>query len=220
MPLTRPDSIPRVYSPSTTPKIPSLKALLEHNADLPTTIPSNFPSETEQSESLNSHDIRFSHTGIHENLHSNLPPKTMCFTQEPIPDIISDRSLAQYGSNSPFRHREVIREWVEQIFVRNDNIGLVEFHTTVESAQKKGDEWVLTLRKEIPGDKNYWWQEVFDALVVATGHFSLPYVPQIPGLVEFDQRFPGKIRHSKHFRSADEFKGKVRRCTPAQDMPR
>lgn len=135
----------------------------------------------------------------------------MCFTQEPIPDIVSERALAQYGSNAPFRHREVIREWVEDIFVRGDNVSLIEFQTTVERVEKRGCEWVLTLRKEMPGDNNYWWQEVFDALVVATGHFSLPYVPHIPDLAEYDQRFPGKIKHSKHFRSVDEFKGKVRR---------
>ncbi|EXJ78573.1 hypothetical protein A1O1_08974 [Capronia coronata CBS 617.96] len=197
-----------VYSPELSPSIPSLCALLEQKADQPVTIPTDFPCDTNKTESINSYQIRYSDTGIHENLHSNLPPQTMSFTQEPIPNIISERALAQYGPNAPFRHREVIREWVEEIFNHAGHQDLVEFNTTVEHAEKRGDEWVLTLRKLIPEKKrNHWWQEVFDAVVVATGHFSLPYVPDIPGLVEYDQRFPGTVRHSKHFRSTNEFKG-------------
>ncbi|KAK4942563.1 hypothetical protein LTR10_017692 [Elasticomyces elasticus] len=198
-----------VYASEHSPKIPSLRALLEHKADQPVLKPSSFPTETNTSELINSLQLRYSDTGIHEYLHSNLPPQTMCFTQEPIPEILSERTLAQYGSNAPFRHREVIRGWVEDIFVRGGTDKLIEFNTTVECAEKKGDEWVLTLRKSTPGGKkNSWWQEVFDALVVATGHFSLPYVPEILGLAVYDEKYPGRIRHSKHFRSVDEFNGK------------
>lgn len=135
----------------------------------------------------------------------------MSFTQEPIPEVLSKRTLEQYGGKAPFRHREVIREWVENIFHDKGHQNLIEFNTTVEHVEKKGEEWVLTLRKILPGSiKNYWWQEVFDALVVASGHYSLPYIPNIPGIVEYEAKFPGRIRHSKHFRSTDDFKGKVR----------
>ncbi|OAL40688.1 hypothetical protein AYO20_00424 [Fonsecaea nubica] len=198
-----------VYTADHSPKIPSLRKLLKHQADLPVRTPAGFPSETARTEAINSPQLRYSDTGIHENLHSNLPPQTMCFTQEPIPEILSERTLVQYGSNAPFRHREVIRGWVEDIFVRGGTHHLIEFNTTVERAQKKGDEWVLTLRSAPPGSKmNYWWQEVFDALVVATGHFSLPYVPDIAGLADYDERYPERIQHSKHFRSVEQFRGK------------
>ncbi|EXJ58259.1 hypothetical protein A1O7_05684 [Cladophialophora yegresii CBS 114405] len=198
-----------VYAADDAPKIPCLRALLDNRADQPVAIPSSFPCETEITEAVNSAESRYSGTAVHEYLHSNLPPQTMCFTQEPIPEILSERTLAQYGSNAPFRHREVIRDWVEDIFIRGGGLDLVEFHTTVERAEKRGDKWVLTLRKAAPGaTKNIWWQEVFDAVVVATGHFSIPYIPAIPGLVEYDEKFPGRIKHSKHFRSVDEFSGK------------
>lgn len=175
---------------------------------MPVPIPSSLPIETGIMESINSQQLRYADTAIHEYLHSNLPPQTMCFTKEPIPAIVSERTLAQYGSNAPFRHREVIRGWVEGIFVKGSTHQLIEFNTTVERAEKQGDQWILTLRKSTT-DKNYWWQEVFDALVVATGHFSIPYVPSVPGLVEYDERYPGRIKHSKHFRRIDEFRDKV-----------
>ncbi|KAK7420961.1 hypothetical protein QQX98_002526 [Neonectria punicea] len=133
----------------------------------------------------------------------------MSFTQEPIPKVVSECTLAKYGPNAPFRHREVIREWVEGILKRDGNDGLVEFNTTVELAEKTGDEWVLTLRKTTSGDsEDHWWQERFDAVVVATGHYYLPHVPDIPGLVQYEQRYPGRIKHTKHYQTAEEFKDK------------
>jgi cation diffusion facilitator CzcD-associated flavoprotein CzcO len=134
----------------------------------------------------------------------------MAFSQEPIPDVKTARVLPQYGPIPVFRHREVIRQWVEDIFTRGNHNDLIEFNTTVERAEKVRDEWVLTCRKDAPDEeKNQWWQETFDALVVASGHYSVPFIPKIPGLVEYDERFPGKIKHTKHYSTADEFKGQV-----------
>ena len=133
----------------------------------------------------------------------------MAFTQEPIPAVIPEKVLPQYGPIPVFRHREVIREWVENIFTAGGHQNLIEFNTSVELAEKVGDEWILTLRKDIPGaPANHWWQERFDALVVATGHYHLPYIPSIPGLAEYGEKFPGKIKHTKHYDTADEFRGK------------
>lgn len=196
-----------VYTPHLPAKIPSLRDLVEGNADIAIPIPPELPAETLKSEAVNSHQLRYSDSAQHEHLHSNITPSIMSFTQEPFPDKLSDRTLKAYGTGAPFRHRETTRGWIEDIFVKNGNDKFLELGTTVERAVKEGDEWVLTLRKEGPG-KDYWWREWFDALVVATGHYNIPWFPDIPGLVEYDERFPGRIVHSKHFRSANKFKGK------------
>ena len=46
--------------------------------------------------------------------------------------------------------------------------------------------------------------ELFDHLVVSTGHFSTPNVPQFPGV----EMFPGRVLHAHDFRDAREFTGK------------
>jgi len=46
--------------------------------------------------------------------------------------------------------------------------------------------------------------EVFDHVVVASGHFSTPNVPYFEGV----ESFPGRVMHAHDFRSADEFAGK------------
>ncbi|KAJ5893254.1 dimethylaniline monooxygenase [Penicillium taxi] len=198
-----------VFEPQADHGIPSLESLIQGRADQTVPIPANFPCKTPVTEEINSQKERFSATAAHQNLHSNLPTEIMCFTKEPIPIVLSEQTLAQYGPSSPFRHREVMRNWVESVFGCADNRRLIELETSVELAERVGDEWVLTLRNLIPSEmKNYWWQEKFDALVVASGHYYLPYIPDIPGLVEYDRNFPGRIRHSKHYPSADDVKNK------------
>lgn len=148
---------------------------------------------------------------MHEHLESNIGADVMSFTQEPFPDIISKRSRDQFGPKSPFRHRETVRRWIEALFNRNGYRDFVEFNTTVELAEKVGEEWVLTLRKETKGadEKDFWWQERFDAIVVATGHYNVPYIPDIPGLVDLNEKIPGLVMHSKQYRDPEHFRGKV-----------
>jgi cation diffusion facilitator CzcD-associated flavoprotein CzcO len=111
----------------------------------------------------------------------------------------------------------LIREWIEGVLIRGKPHGLIQFNTTVELAEydQKSAEWKLTLRKEQPGQEtDYWWQEKFDTLVVASGHFYRPYIPDIPGLLEFDETFPGRLQHSKHYRNVEEYRDKVRKSRP------
>jgi trimethylamine monooxygenase len=56
--------------------------------------------------------------------------------------------------------------------------------------------------QDLPNDHTY--SEEFDHVIVASGHFSTPNVPEFPG---FD-RFNGRILHAHDFRDAREFSGK------------
>ncbi len=66
--------------------------------------------------------------------------------------------------------------------------------------------------------KDHIYSEVFDNVIVASGHFSTPNVPFFPGL----DRFGGRVLHSHDFRDALEFKGKdvmvVGRSYSAEDI--
>ncbi|KAF2662129.1 putative dimethylaniline monooxygenase [Lophiostoma macrostomum CBS 122681] len=198
-----------VFTRDEVPQIPSLRALLDGQADLPVEVPSELPCETPLDERLNSQHVRYSGTGAHEHLHSNLPPEIMCFSDEPIPRKVSARTLANFGPEAPFRHRDVMQRWVQDVFRRGKHEQLIEFNTAVERVDKKDQEWVLTLRKSDPGLRdNVWWQERFDAVVVATGHYYIPSFPRIPGLAEYDERFPGRIQHSKHYQNCEQYTNK------------
>lgn len=199
----------RVYTPHLPAAIPSLPDLIAGNIDHPVPIPTSFPTETPKSAQINSHQLRFSDSAQHEHLHSNITPEIMSYTTEPFPATLSPRTLEKYGPGAPFRHREVIRQWIEDIFLKGGHDKFLELSTWVERAEKVNGEWVLTLRKEGAGASDYWWQERFDALVVATGHYNVPWIPEVEGLLEWDRRGKGRVVHSKHFRRGEDFQGKV-----------
>lgn len=79
----------------------------------------------------------------------------------------------------------------------------VRFSQAVKSVEhsKEDSKFTVTVR-DLPNDKFY--SEVFDHVVVASGHFSTPHVPVFPG---FD-KFPGRVLHAHDFRDAVEFKDK------------
>lgn len=92
---------------------------------------------------------------------------------------------------------------------------MVSLQTTVEKAEKKGDQWVLSLRQ--PGHaepdgqlRDFWWQETFDAIVVATGHYNVGAIPSVQGLGDTYKTIPTAFVHSKSYRTPDSYVAKVR----------
>lgn len=132
----------------------------------------------------------------------------MEFSEEAIPDERSALSILRHGTDTPFRKWDVIQGYIASLVDRKGYNDLVSYNTTVELVEKVGAEWKVTLRKD--GEhSDYWWVEWFDAVVVASGHYWVPYIPQIAGLEDFETARPGSILHSKHFRGRDQFKNKA-----------
>ncbi|OBR03378.1 Thiol-specific monooxygenase [Colletotrichum higginsianum IMI 349063] len=90
--------------------------------------------------------------------------------------------------------------------------GEVEEKEGKEDQDKEAEEeWKLTLRQSDPASStDSWWEERFDALVVASGHYSVPYIPPTPGLAAFAaSRPPGSVIHSKHYRGRAAYLGRT-----------
>lgn len=132
----------------------------------------------------------------------------MEFSKEPIPVERSELSIANHGPDTPFRKWDVIQRYVQGLVDRKGYSDFVSYETSVEKVEKVGTEWKVVLRKN-GKHRDYWWVEWFDAVVVASGHFWVPYIPAIDGLEEFEKARPGSIIHSKHFRGRKNFVGKV-----------
>jgi cation diffusion facilitator CzcD-associated flavoprotein CzcO len=85
------------------------------------------------------------------------------------------------------------------------------YNTTVELVHKDNEtrKWVLTLRRPLENSqKDKWWTESFDAVVVASGHYSVPFIPSTPGLAELSHNFPSSVSHSKAWRDPEKYRGK------------
>ncbi|PGH02231.1 hypothetical protein AJ79_07680 [Helicocarpus griseus UAMH5409] len=187
-------------------ELSDFERLANRTADEPIAAPESLPAYTPKSSRH-----RFADTSVYPNLESNIDASVMSFSQEPIPDIKSENSIKVHGPDTPFRHHSVVRQYIEDLLNRNGYQDLIEYNTTVENVEKlkRSNEWKLTLRRSRPGGKyDYWWVEYFDAVVVANGHYTVPFVPYIDGLAEFAQRYPRRVEHTKSFKGVEKYRGK------------
>lgn len=157
-----------------------------------------------------SKQARFTESSVYPYLETNVADGPMSFSQEPIEEQRSQLSISKHGADTPFRHHSVMQKYVSSLVNRNSYENLVSYNTCVELAEKVGDEWRLVLRRDsdVRGEDE-WWEERFDAVVVATGHFNVPYIPSILGLADLERARPGSVKHTKMFRGRDAYRGKV-----------
>ncbi|KAI0199548.1 hypothetical protein F4808DRAFT_432005 [Astrocystis sublimbata] len=90
----------------------------------------------------------------------------------------------------------------------------VQFHTRVESVMKPAGDarWTVKTSTLLVEENTFSVlkkSESFDAVVVASGHYHVPRVPDIPGLRAWKTRFPDRVMHSKSYRTPEPFKGKT-----------
>ncbi|KAF2112897.1 dimethylaniline monooxygenase [Lophiotrema nucula] len=153
---------------------------------------------------------RTQRTGLYGYLDSNVGIGAMEFTYASVPKVNSALSVRRYGATNPTRPYQVVAGYLEDLFSKY--LHLVTFNTTLERLQKVNGKWELTLRRSgvvyRGKPQDYWWKETFDAVVLATGHYSVPHIPEIPGIENFYQTYPEKLEHSKSFRSRDDYVGK------------
>ncbi|KAK5993322.1 Thiol-specific monooxygenase [Cladobotryum mycophilum] len=133
---------------------------------------------------------------MYDNLHANLPGSLMNFTDQKFPD---DAWV--------FPSRESIQEYL--VHYAQDIRDLIKFRhqvTRVSLVQEHGrDQWHVENQDTTDGQA---FNDIFDAVVVANGHYTIPYVPSIKNIAKFQQVHPSIITHSKQYRKSDHFKGK------------
>lgn len=52
-------------------------------------------------------------------------------------------------------------------------------------------------------------RQEFDALVVATGHYNAPFIPDLEGSSSWAAQWPRQVLHSNGYRIPQPYKGKV-----------
>ena len=97
-----------------------------------------------------------------------------------------------------FPPREVLKDYIIGRAEKSELKKNVKFNTTVTSVTSDGDAFNVSYKDKVEDKIS---SERFDNVVVATGHFSVPYIPEYKGM----SSFPGRIMHSHDFRDAEEF---------------
>ena len=102
---------------------------------------------------------------------TNVPAVAMSFSDRPFP----------YG---PFVPHWVPKQYIENYFSCHRTDSLLVMNTSVENVSMlpareshARDRWELTLRRfDSAQNRDMWWIETFDALIIANGHYSVPFV--------------------------------------------
>ncbi|OBF25526.1 NAD(P)/FAD-dependent oxidoreductase [Mycobacterium sp. ACS4331] len=136
------------------------------------------------------------HGSMYRYLWSNGPKECLEFA-----DYTFDE---HFGTPIPsFPPREVLYDYIVGRAKKSGVREAIRFDTAVRgvSFDPRTDTFAVTT--EFLTDRRL-TTETFDHVVVATGHFSTPNMPEYPGF----QTFPGRILHSHDFRDAAEFTGR------------
>lgn len=157
----------RIYDPDPGPDLQLLPGALPPETDSPLEIPDNLPRTTTPNK-----QERFDRTPIYDDLTTNVPDIAMSFSD----------SRFSYG---PFAPHWVPRQYIANYFSDHRTDQFLVLNTTVEHLLRLPyDRWRLTLRRyDAVKHVDVWWEEEFDAVVVANGHYTVPYVSlEMPSL--------------------------------------
>ncbi|XP_038048028.1 flavin-containing monooxygenase 5-like [Patiria miniata] len=137
-------------------------------------------------------------TTVYKSTITNTSKEVTSFSDFPFP-----------GEWPNFLHHSYMKRYLDMYA---DKFGLkkhIRFSTRVTRLAQAPDyeatgRWVVTSQAEgVSGHVEEFSQE-FDTVMICTGMFNNPNVPEFPGLEEFQ----GKVMHSQAFRRPEEFEGK------------
>lgn len=135
-------------------------------------------------------------TPVYERLETNIPRGLMGF---------SDLNWPEETQLFP-RHEDVL-EYISRY--SEHVLHLIDFDTRVLDVQQKADgKWTVKTRKVEHNQETAPKSEDFDAVLVANGHYDVPYIPDVPGIEAWNKAYPGIISHSKFYRRPEQYAGK------------
>jgi len=102
-----------------------------------------------------------------------------------------------------FPPREVLKNYIMGRAEKNQLLSDIKVNHVVRSVEEvnDGNQFRVVVHDQVEKQTS---EGIFDFVVVATGHFSYPNVPDYPGI----DQFPGRVMHAHDFRDAKEFTGK------------
>ncbi|OAG38273.1 hypothetical protein AYO21_07499 [Fonsecaea monophora] len=130
-----------------------------------------------------------------------------------IPIPLMQTSLMSYpaGTSDHLSH-DVVERHIHDISRATGVDKVIQNNTRVLDVRKQGSSWVLqttALWKESDRVRFTDATYNFDAVVIASGHYSMPRVPDIPGLSTWKRLWPDRVWHSKRYRRPAAFKDKT-----------
>ena len=135
------------------------------------------------------------HSSMYRNLWSNGPKEALEFAEYTFDEHFG-RPISSYPPRAVLW--DYINGRAEQSGVK-DSVRFAHVVRRVEFDEAT-EQFTMTV-DDLRGSRTL--VEVFDEVIVATGHFSFPNVPDVAGI----ETFPGEVIHAHEFRGAERFAG-------------
>ncbi|KAI1343700.1 putative flavin dependent monooxygenase [Xylariaceae sp. FL0016] len=133
---------------------------------------------------------------VYDFLETNIPNNLMNYCDQAFPE-----------GTSLFPKHAVVKQYLEDC--ARDLRPMISLGTQVLSIEKiQRDMQMVWQVQTLHLKSNVKRTTAFDAVVVASGHYNDPFIPDIKGLHEFNEQHPGCVSHSKFYRRPDPFAGK------------
>ncbi|CCC11442.1 hypothetical protein SMACR_02098 [Sordaria macrospora] len=143
-------------------------------------------------------------------------PPSPCYAglKTNVPTPLMGTALGDWPEGSPesVSHSAAL-QYIRSLAKRSGLDAVTEFHTRVEDVRKtsEGSKWritTLTMEKDdgILGARFIQRVRDFDLVVVASGHYNMPRIPQIEGLKEWKDTFSDRVIHSKRYRNPEKYR--------------
>ncbi|KAL7932822.1 FAD/NAD(P)-binding domain-containing protein [Trichoderma chlorosporum] len=133
---------------------------------------------------------------IYDQLYANIPVPMMQFSDHPFP-----------GGSLLFPPRDAIQKYL--LTYAAEVRDLINFGVRVEKLEPLFEgartTWVLEAKSVYD---NQQMRDTFDAVVVATGHYAVPFIPNIKNIAQFMEIHPSVVLHSRDYRTPTSFKDK------------
>lgn len=134
---------------------------------------------------------------LYDYLETNIPKELMTYSDKPLPD---DAPLF-IGHEATLQYLEEYAEPIKHLISLHTRVLNVKEHDT---ATDLGRRWEVSTEDLHSGNKH---TSIYDAIIVANGHYTIPFVPEVPGLKQWNTDYPGITIHSKAYRRPENYKG-------------
>ncbi|GAA5894041.1 hypothetical protein JCM8208_002329, partial [Rhodotorula glutinis] len=140
---------------------------------------------------------------MYSSLRTNVPTSLMQYRGRPFPPSVG-----------LFAHHQQVQDYLEDFstslrpYIRFNTRVTTIRHTLPSDPPPPSSasrRWFASFRSSLAGDDASDETAQFDAIFVANGHYSRPFLPWIDGL----RTFPGQISHARWYRDAEQFKEKT-----------
>lgn len=183
---------------------------ISSNIDPPLANPFDNAQNRDKIKLARSSQERFHHTPAYRGMTTNIIESLMTY---------SDKPYWKESEVNDYVDREDVRNYIESYIYRHkDNKKVtLSFNSTVEDVEKVAAsansdlpyQFKITVRKELADGTDEWSQQTFDAIVVAVGHYHVPFIPPVPGLREVQEKFPTVVHHAKFYTTPEPYKDKT-----------